>query len=234
MLLRPPLPEDDEQVLIAADFSPACFSPSTACAALGNPGDDRAGIIFYDRNSVRGGWLSLTGDLDTVLNRRPFSSGFGIGRMAELEPSSFEGTAAGGLKVIRHLRLSVCDIFEYLELTPSDKEGRLLTDEATFSNELKKKLQNVLDNFELLDKCATTIQKQNNYALTENVNILLKNYTGDQLDLYPSALSVYNWITRAKEHCNWSYLYINPMTRRNQSKCARRFLQPSFLQVSST
>ncbi|VDP32697.1 unnamed protein product [Soboliphyme baturini] len=31
-----------------------CLSPPTACAALGNPGDDRAGMIFDDANTMSG------------------------------------------------------------------------------------------------------------------------------------------------------------------------------------
>ncbi|VDO98647.1 unnamed protein product [Soboliphyme baturini] len=51
VLLRLRLAEGNDQVLIA-DFSQSASVPPTACAALGNPVDDRSGIIFNDVNTM--------------------------------------------------------------------------------------------------------------------------------------------------------------------------------------
>ncbi|KRY22218.1 Mediator of RNA polymerase II transcription subunit 27 [Trichinella patagoniensis] len=145
-----------------------------------------------------------------------------------------EVTVMQGLRAVRDLRQSMSRLFDTLK----DIRETPVTDEKAEESDLwlnfKSTLQKIMDNFEILEKCAVFLSKQPVQFLHPNLNQQIRSYCTDEAQIYPDIVYVYEWVKRIRESAQWLYNFVSQMSRRSQSRCLRKVFLPVFLQVNLT
>ncbi|KRX43754.1 Mediator of RNA polymerase II transcription subunit 27, partial [Trichinella murrelli] len=145
-----------------------------------------------------------------------------------------EVTVMQGLRAVRDLRQSMSRLFDTLK----DIRETPVTDEKAEESDLwlnfKSTLQKIMDNFEILEKCAVSLSKQPVQFLHPNLNQQIRSYCTDEAQIYPDIVYVYEWVKRIRESAQWLYNFVSQMSRRSQSRCLRKVFLPVFLQVNLT
>ncbi|KRX26881.1 Mediator of RNA polymerase II transcription subunit 27 [Trichinella nelsoni] len=145
-----------------------------------------------------------------------------------------EVTVMQGLRAVRDLRQSMSRLFDTLK----DIRETPVTDEKAEESDLwlnfKSTLQKIMDNFEILEKCAVSLSKQPVQFLHPNLNQQIRSYCTDEAQIYPDIVYVYEWVKRIRESAQWLYNFVSQMSRRSQSRCLRKVFMPVFLQVNLT
>ncbi|KRZ13206.1 Mediator of RNA polymerase II transcription subunit 27 [Trichinella zimbabwensis] len=145
-----------------------------------------------------------------------------------------EVTVMQGLRAVRDLRQAMSRLFDTLK----DVRETPVTDEKAEESDLwlnfKSTLQKIMDNFEILEKCAVSLSKQPVQFLHPNLNQQIRSYCTDEAQIYPDIVYVYEWMKRIRESAQWLYNFVSQMSRRSQSRCLRKVFLPVFLQVNLT
>ncbi|KRY66483.1 Dynactin subunit 4 [Trichinella pseudospiralis] len=145
-----------------------------------------------------------------------------------------EVTVMQGLRAVRDLRQAMSRLFDTLK----DVRETPVTDEKAEESDLwlnfKSTLQKIMDNFEILEKCAVSLSKQPVQFLHPNLNQQIRSYCTDETQIYPDIVYVYEWMKRIRESAQWLYNFVSQMSRRSQSRCLRKVFLPVFLQVNLT
>ncbi|OUC41516.1 hypothetical protein D917_03302 [Trichinella nativa] len=129
-----------------------------------------------------------------------------------------EVTVMQGLRAVRDLRQSMSRLFDTLK----DIRETPVTDEKAEESDLwlnfKSTLQKIMDNFEILEKCAVSLSKQPVQFLHPNLNQQIRSYCTDEAQIYPDIVYVYEWVKRIRESAQWLYNFVSQMSRRSQSR----------------
>lgn len=75
-----------------------------------------------------------------------------------------------------------------------------------------------LYNFRHIEKIVQHVPPQKGQQLgTGNMNNLMQNYVSDQSNTYEDLLSSYNWVKKVQDYSTYTFRFISPIVRINQS-----------------